>query len=280
MAIRLIAIDIDGTLLNSRGDIPDENRRAIEEAVHAGVEVLLVTGRAFHHAHPVAQALPDRIALIVSNGVLVKNSAGATLERRLLDRDAAREVISATRPVREGAAVIFDRTGDRQYLFENIDWRHPNRRRYYDCNHQFMTEVSPLEDGVTEDPAQVAFTGGVYDMRRLANYLRRQPIARALSITLTEYEARDFSLLDITTEGCSKGRTLSEWCTAQGIDAGEVMAVGDNLNDREMLEFAGVPVVMGNAVDELKLFGWHVTGGHDDAGLADAIRRLALSAKA
>ncbi len=143
-----------------------------------------------------------------------------------------------------------------------------------------MTEATPLEDNVTEDPAQVAFTGGVDEMRRLSDFLRQQPFSHNGSITLTEYADRDFSLLDVTGKGCSKGSTLAAWCAAQGIEPSEVMAVGDNLNDREMLAFAGVPVVMGNAVDELKSAGWHVTRGHDEAGLADAIRSIALSARA
>lgn len=276
MPIRLIAIDIDGTLLNSRGKIPVANRRAVDDAVGAGIDVLLATGRTFHHAKPVADVLSDQVVLIVSNGALVKDRGGATLDSRLLDRHTARQVIATTRPVRYGAALIFDRTGPRQYLFENIDWQRPNCRGYYARNRQFMTEVTPLESGLTEDPVQIAFTGGVRDMQRLADFLRQQPVARDLSITLTEYDDRDFSLLDVTVEGCSKGSSLASWCASRHIDATDVMAVGDNLNDREMLEFAGVPVVMGNAVEALKVLGWHVTSGYDDDGLAKAIRSFAL----
>lgn len=280
MPIRLIAIDIDGTLLDSRGRIPDENRRAIREAAAAGIAVLLVTGRAFHHAHPVATALSTDLALVVSNGALVKEIDGTTLDACLLDRRTAKAILEVTRPVRQGAAVIFDRADDRQYLYENIDWQHPNRRGYYARNRQFMTEAAPLEHCVTEDPAQVAFTGGVAEMRQLAAFLRAQPVSRDGSLTLTEYAARDFSLLDVTGRGCSKASALAAWCRTRGIAPGEVMAVGDNLNDLEMLEFAGLPVVMGNAVDELKKREWHETGHHDEAGLATAIRAMALSATA
>ena len=62
-----------------------------------------------------------------------------------------------------------------------------------------------------------------------------------------------------------------------GLSPGEVMAVGDNFNDLEMLEFAGTPVVMGNAVEELRGRGWHVTGHQNDAGVAQAIQRFVLS---
>ncbi len=277
MSIRLIAVDIDGTLVNSHGELPDANRAAIHDALADGLEIVLVTGRAFHHALPVAEALSDDLLLVVNNGALVKLRDGTTVDRRLLTRELAAEVLSGANPLREGAALIFDRLDSRQYVYERIEWQHPNRRAYYERNHSFMTELSPLEEALTEDPAQVAFTGSVVEMRRLAEHLRGQPVASRVSLTLTEYAKRDFSLLDVTVSGCSKGTALSEWADRRGISPAEVMAVGDNLNDREMLEFAGHPVVMGNAVKELKALGWPTTGTNDEAGLAVAIRALALS---
>jgi hypothetical protein len=273
MAIRLIAIDIDGTLLDSRGDLPDANRDAVRDALDAGVDVVLVTGRSFHHARPVGEALSSRVELIVSNGALMKRSDGRTRHRRLLDSAVARELIVEVRERRSGAALIFDREGPEQYIYEGIDWQHPNRCGYYAINRRFMSELSPLEAALTEPPLQLAFNGGVAEMRRLADRIRRLPVADQISITLTEYDARDFSLLDITVNGCSKGAMLATWTESLGVNTDEVMAVGDNLNDREMLELVGHPVVMENAVPELKLLGWPTTASHDEGGLAEAIRK-------
>ena len=100
---------------------------------------------------------------------------------------------------------------------------------------------------VDDDPVQVAFTGGVADMRVLAGRVRRLPCARTLTVTLTEYEQRDFSLLDVIAEGCSKGAALRDWAARRQVPQAAIMAVGDNLNDVDMLELAGHPVVMGNA---------------------------------
>jgi hydroxymethylpyrimidine pyrophosphatase-like HAD family hydrolase len=113
-------------------------------------------------------------------------------------------------------------------------------------------------------------------MRRLAAELRRLPTAHRFSVALTEYERRDFSLLDVNAAGCSKGATLALWVARTGVARGEVMAVGDNLNDLEMLGYAGTAVVMGNAVEVLKRPPFHVTGTNDENGLADAIRRWAF----
>lgn len=274
MPVRLIAIDIDGTLLDSRGRLPDINRDAVRSAVEAGVEVTLVTGRTFHHARPVGTALSDRVPLIVSNGALMKQTDGKTLHRQLLDPKVTKEIIVKVREHRSGAALIFDREGPGQYLFEGIDWQHPQRRRYYELNQQFMTEHSPLEDGLTERPLQLAFTGGLEEMRRLAVIVSHLDVADQVTVTLTEYEARDFSLLDITVRGCSKASMLTTWLEQRGIDPAEVMAVGDNLNDLEMLALVGHPIVMGNAVPTLMTSGWPTTAGHDAGGLAMAIRSV------
>jgi len=76
----------------------------------------------------------------------------------------------------------------------------------------------------------------------------------------------------VLPKGVTKGSTLAEWAARRGIAREDVMAIGDNFNDREMLEFAGVPVVMGNAIPELKSMGWPVTLSNDENGVAEAIR--------
>ncbi len=274
--IRLIAIDIDGTLIDGAGRLPDANRQAIHDAAARGVDVVLATGRSFHHAQPVARKLGTEVVLIVNNGALVKTAGGDTLATRLVPRPLARELIVSTRPARRGAALIFDRTDATQYLWERIDWSHPQRKWYYERNGTFMTEAPALEDALEDEPVQVAFTGGVAEMRALAGHVRTLPCARRLTLTLTEYEDRDFSLFDVTAEGCSKGAALADWAGRRQVRASEVMAVGDNLNDLEMLSFAGHPVVMGNAVPGLRRFGWPTTASHDEAGLARAIESRVL----
>jgi hydroxymethylpyrimidine pyrophosphatase-like HAD family hydrolase len=76
--------------------------------------------------------------------------------------------------------------------------------------------------------------------------------------------------------GCSKGTALRAWAERRGLRPQDIMAIGDNLNDLQMLEFAGTPVVMGNGLDELKSRGWAVTAHNDDAGVAQAIERFIL----
>lgn len=272
--VRLIGIDVDGTLLDSRGAIPETNRAAVHAAVAAGVHVALVTGRSYPSVRPLVEGLPGSMTLIVSNGAVERRMDGSTLARRLLSRQVARDVLAATTAHRSAAALVFDRDESRQILFETMDWTHPARHGYWARNRQLIDCATPLEDALTEDPIQVMFNGAVDEMGPLVE--RLEGTARDYAVALTEYRDRDFSLVDVTAPEATKGQALAARALELGVDAAEVMAVGDNFNDLGMLEFAGVPVVMGNAVEPLRLRGWHVAPSHDDAGLADAIRRLAL----
>jgi 5-amino-6-(5-phospho-D-ribitylamino)uracil phosphatase len=274
--IRLLAIDIDGTLLDSSGRIPEAHHGALADASAQGIAIALVTGRSYHFTRHIADALSLPLTLIVNNGAVVKQADGVTLMRRVLQRETARRVLAATRAFEESVAVVFDRQDERQIVFERMDWTHPHRRGYYERNKAFIAAVSPLSDALTEDPLEVMFNGGVAPMRVLAAALRALPSASQFSVALTEYEHRDFSLLDVNGAGCSKGSTLARWTGACGFTRDEVMAVGDNLNDLDMLEFAGTAVVMGNAAESLKARGFHLTGTNDEQGLATAIRGLAI----
>jgi Cof subfamily protein (haloacid dehalogenase superfamily) len=274
--IRLIGIDVDGTLLDSRGHLPDANREAIQDAVAAGIHIALVTGRSYPFARPVADTLPPSVTLIVSSGAVERTMTGAVLARRLLDRRVAEAVLDATRPYRDHTALIFDRDETNQIVFETMNWEHPGRKNYWLRNQHLIGQTVPLERALVEDPIEVMFNGAAASMRALTESLRSE--ARDCAVSLTEYVHRDFSLIDVTAPDATKGRALA-WRAGQlGLSREEVMAVGDNFNDLEMLEYAGTPVLMANAVEGMRRPGWHVTRHQDDAGLAYAIRQFALRA--
>lgn len=289
--IRLLALDIDGTLLDSHGHLPQANIDALARARDRGVEIALATGRRYDFARPVFEQLPAPLTLVLSNGAVVKTQDGVTLMRRLLPREIAREVLAAVPEHRHEAAVTFDRDGEAQIVYQAIDWDHPRHAKFFAANRPFLAEMNPIDQCLTEDPVQVMFSGGCAEMRVLFNRLREAagpaiPAPAAVvqeepghrySVALTEYEFRDFSLVDVMQGGCSKGSTLAQWARTQGYVREEIMAVGDNLNDIEMLEFAGRPVVMGNAIADLQGRGWAVTASNDEAGVARAVETFILA---
>jgi Cof subfamily protein (haloacid dehalogenase superfamily) len=276
MAVRLIALDIDGTLLDSRWQLPEANRAAIAEATRRGIEVALVTGRRYDFAMPVAHQLDCQLTLIVSNGALIRSKEGRTHLRHLLPKQTAAQVLHLTTEWREGAAVIFDRERENQLMLETLDPDDSLRYAYYSRNMEFIGLARPLESCLTEDPIQVMLSGRIAAMRKAEARLRAADFAEGFRLAVTSYERKDFAMIDVIPPGCSKGSSLAEWAALRGIAREEILAIGDNHNDLEMLRFAGIPVVMGNSVRELKNFGWHETGTNDENGVALAIEHFAF----
>jgi Cof subfamily protein (haloacid dehalogenase superfamily) len=276
MPVRLIALDIDGTLLDERSHLPAINRDAVAEAAARGIEIALVTGRRYDFATPIACQFPCQLTMIVNNGALVRSSAGETQLVHLLPRAIAERVLDESTAFRDLASVCFDRPRENQVFYERIDWEDPLRRGYFERNREYLAEMSPLRDCLTEDPIQVMFTGYVDQVRQVEKFLTALPFVSEYSIAMTLYDKRDFGLLDVVAAGCSKGATLAEWVRRRGWSRDDVMAIGDNLNDLEMLQYAGLPVVMGNSVPELKTLGWRETLSNDQGGVAAAIELYAF----
>jgi hydroxymethylpyrimidine pyrophosphatase-like HAD family hydrolase len=301
--IRLIALDIDGTLLDSQGQLPPRNLEALARVAAAGIEIVLATGRRYDFARPVFEQLPVPVTVIASNGAVIKGGNGATIIRHLLPREVAHSILAAVPHHRDTTALLFDREREGQIVYERVDWHHPRYRAFFRANRTVIAEIAPLERALTEDPLQVIFTGGCREMRRLFDKLRAlepdrtaapepstatdRPLAlvaepsrpavapqERYAVALTEYLHRDFSMVDVIRAGCSKGAALREWSERQRVPRDAIMAIGDNLNDLQMLEFAGRPVVMGNALDELKGRGWRGTATNDEAGVACAIDEI------
>jgi hypothetical protein len=276
MTVRLIALDIDGTLLDSRWQLPEANRTAIAEASRRGIEVALVTGRRYDFAMPVARKLDSPLTMIVNNGALIRSKEGRTHLRHLLPRSVSDRVLKLTKPWRDGAAVVFDRPRENQVMLEQLDPDDSLRYAYYARNKEFIGLAKPLETCLTEDPIQVMLSGNVAPMREAEAALRGASFAEEFTLAVTSYASKDFAMIDVIHPTCSKGSSLAEWAALCGFAREEVMAIGDNHNDLEMLSFAGIPVVMANSVPELKAFGWHETGTNDEGGVAAAIERFAL----
>lgn len=276
MPVRLIALDIDGTLLDGKWRVPAENCAAIAEATRRGVEVALVTGRRYDFALPVARLVDAPLTMIVNNGALVRSHDGRTHLRHLLARETARKVLEATRAWRSTTSVVFDRPREGQIYIESLEPDNAYRQAYYARNRDFIAQAVPLETCLVEDPLQVMLAGSLAPMCEVTAALRGLAFAADFYLATTIYEDKDFSMLDVLNPICTKGAALAEWAARRGYAREEILAIGDNHNDLEMLHFAGIPVVMENSVPELKAFGWHQTLSNEQAGVAAAIRRFVL----
>lgn len=276
MPIRLIAIDLDGTLLNSQSEISNANQEALRAAASRGVKVALVTGRRFHSARPLVASLPCTVTLVTSNGALIASLEGEAMHRDFLPPEVARAVLEATRPHRPYTAALFDIPGRGQIRMETDAAPDGPLAWYQAKSAPFLAFEPDLETALGPDLIQILFGGPPAKIEPIAALLDSSPLRSRLQPTWTKYLERDVCLLDIMNRGCTKGAALERLARRWGIASGEVMAIGDNLNDLEMLQFAGLPVVMGNRTPGLANNQWHVTLSNDEDGVARAIETLAL----
>jgi len=272
LPIRLLAIDIDGTLLNPTFQISDADLAAIRRTHQLGIEVILVTGRRHTFALPIAQSLGFDFWLISSNGAVTRSLKGETFHRDLLPASTCRKLCEGMREFRGNTVITFDTEAKGAIVLERMDELGASIQRWLEKNLSYIDFVVPLEDSLTTDPVQAMFCGTIARMHQALAALA----ASGLDITVlrTEYPVRDLSIVDVLNQGCSKGHALERWANYRGITREQVMAIGDNYNDIEMLAFAGRPFIMGNASEELRRNGWPVTLRNDQNGVAAAIEQV------
>ena len=274
-SIRLLATDIDGTLLNPQFQISDGDLVALRRAHEAGVEIVLVTGRRHTFALPIAKQLGFDLWLISSNGAVTRSLSGDTFHRDMMPRETCRRLCSAMQEFRGNTVLTFDKETKGAIVLERLDELGVSIRRWLEKNMEFIEFIVPIENALVTDPVQAMFCGTMERMSSALQVLGQARMDGLVTILRTEYPQRDLSMIDVLNAGCSKGHALARWAAYRGYRREEVMAVGDNHNDIEMLEFAGHPVIMGNACEELRARGWRVTRGNHECGVAAAVE-LAL----
>ncbi|GAC1429097.1 MAG: Cof-type HAD-IIB family hydrolase [Terriglobales bacterium] len=273
--IRLLAIDIDGTLLNPEFQISATDLSAVRRAHEEGVEVILVTGRRHAFARPIAEQLGFDMWLISSNGAITRSLAGETFHRDMLPLETCRRVCSTMRDFRGQTVLTFDIERKGAIVIEHMEELNTSIRRWLEKNQQFINFVVPIEDALdADDPVQAMFCGSMDRMRVALAKLSTPELQGQITFLRTEYPHRDLSMIDVINQGCSKGHALERWARHRNIPRSEIMALGDNHNDVEMLAFAGMPFIMGNACEELRNRGWTVTLGNDQNGVAAALHKV------
>jgi Cof subfamily protein (haloacid dehalogenase superfamily) len=269
-----LASDIDGTLLNPQFQISDDDLTALRNAHAAGIEIVLVTGRRHTFALPIAQQLGFDLWLISSNGAVTRSLAGETFHRDLMPREICRELCGAMQDFRGNTVLTFDKETKGAIVLEHLDDLNASIRRWLEKNMAYIEFVVPIENALINDPVQAMFCGSMARMSETLRALEISGMGNRVTILRTEYPNRDLSMIDVLNTGCSKGNALERWAAHRGFRREEVMAIGDNHNDVEMLEFAGHPVIMGNACEELRGRGWSVTLGNDQCGVAAAVAEV------
>lgn len=267
---------MDGTLLPTFAQaLTPRVARALKAAEEAGITVAIATGRRVAYTTPLLEGLglSAEMPLITSNGAVTRTLGGEPIGRFHLPSATARGLCGVLRPF--GVVVFtFDHPGRGELVLEDMDHAQGRINLWVEANRKAIEVVKPLEGALRdgEDPIQGMAAGGLLQMRKAEQAVKASAWGESCVCMKTEYPGRDLSILDLLPVGVSKGAALQNLAARLGVERKEVMAIGDNWNDVEMLEWAGQAWLMGNAARELrtlaKMRGWRQAPPNDEDGVA------------
>jgi Cof subfamily protein (haloacid dehalogenase superfamily) len=274
MSYRLLALDVDGTILDPAGNLRPAVKQAIASARQRGIRVVLCTGRRFRTALPIAQALQLETPLVVHNGALVKDPATAeTLHQTVLHPTGYQQAADRLRRLSVPMLYVDAFNEDVDILTEDMQRAHPFQQEYLTDN---LAHCRIVED-LNTPPAY-----GVVMMSIMAEVAHLQPLRSQLTETLgasaylhllinKNYQGH---ILEVLPPNVSKWNALRQLAEDEGVAAESIVAVGDDENDMQMIQHAGLGIAMGNAPEKVKTVADHVTGTNAEDGLAQAIERF------
>ena len=298
MPPRLIAIDLDGTLLNSSSRVSPRNLAALHLAESAGIEVVISTGRRHSFAMHVLRdlGLHPAAAVVSSNGTVIRTIDAQLLRRTHLPLSTARWLCSHLNDYRNTLVLTFDLTDPTgedargALVVEHLDDLHASIGRWMRANQPYIASVTRLEDSLLpapnqNPPIQMMLCGPIERMRQAETHLMLHSLVTAVgdlhtptaevALHRTTYPEIDLTILDILPAGCSKASALEHLIQLRGLTSADILAIGDNWNDVAMLRLAGQAALMSNAPDDLKTLaatsGWTLAPSNDEDGVAIAI---------
>lgn len=268
MRIRLVALDLDNTLLDSTHRIPPENAAALEAARAAGVQVVLASARPPRSMRRYHEEIGLTTPVVAHNGALIYDlQARAALRHTPIPLPIAREVVSFLRTADPGLNITLECEDVWHIDTFGDDLRQVVEEYGIEPPHGVGTVDRVLAEGSAV--TKILFTSAHLGEAELAELDRR------LGPDVCAVRTSDL-LVEIMAAGVSKAAGVAWVADRLGISAAETLAMGDNYNDVALLEWAGLGIAMGNAPETVRHAADAVTLTHDEAGVAAAIRRYVL----
>jgi len=275
MNLRLLALDLDGTLLDPYGKLTPSVRDAVRRATQReGLRVVLCTGRRFRTALPHAQALGLTGAIVVNNGAIVKDLAsGETIQHAYLPASEFEEVIGHVRT--HGPPLVYLDTYREgvDIWTERRDQAHAFQREYLADQGTFVTLV---DDVARADREHVIMVSTMADAESLAELRRRAHERFGARIQTHSLINKNYQgqILEFLSPGAGKWPALERLAATWGIAPSEIAAVGDDVNDAELLRSVGLGIAMGNALPEVRAAARRVVRGNAEGGAVEALEQI------
>ncbi|KGJ48524.1 hydrolase [Clostridium sp. NCR] len=275
MAIKLICIDMDGTLLIDQQNVSEENKRAIKEAVSRGVHVAITTGRVYNCAKLYSDEIGLKTPIIASNGAFIGGSNGETIYNNPLSSNEIKNFLNLTRQYRllsylTGNFGIVSTTE----LPDNHIYKVLNKRLKDEEKIKFEV-IDNIDNAFKLYPNQL-LKGVCIEKNNISNLMKVKKELKRLNPELEIVSSWDDNF-EIMKKGSSKGEAVAQLAKYFNLERDEVMCIGDSENDLSMIEYAGIGVAMGNAIDIVKQSAQYITLPNTESGVAKAIEKFVLS---
>lgn len=261
---KLIAVDIDGTLLNSNSKLTERTKRALQRAMDQGIHVITATGRMYPSALPFVREIGMTSPCVFYNGAAIRNPVtGGSVFEKSLGVDLTRDVIRFYHDHGWYVQIYYN---DQLYVMDSTD----TKCKYYES----IVKVKAIPMGVDFWDWDVDATKllGIALDEKTFQYMTRVvkgKFSHRLHATTTWG-----SFVEMVNSEVNKAYGVDMAAKILGIDRSEVMVFGDSNNDKEMLEWAGCGVAMGNALPYLKELADEVAPSNDEDGIAQVVERF------
>ena len=278
--IKIIALDLDGTLLDSQKRLSDGNRAALEEAAAKGVLIVPTTGRFFGMMPQAIRDLPFvRYAITINGAQVYDRETGTAIVREEIPLDMALDIMRLL----DGYDVIYDcYRSNWGWMTESLQ----NKAEDYATDAHYVKMVREFRNPVPELKAYLESTASEGDVQKVMLFARNTPGSEAVTKAIAEAVRERFpqikatsstwNNLELNIATAHKGNSLRRFAEHLGYALDNCMAIGDGMNDLSMIEAAGLGVAMSNAHPLVIAAADHVTASNDEDGVAKAIRDFAL----
>lgn len=284
---RLIVTDMDGTFLNSYGNIPAENLQAVKKAESMGIEFAIVTGRPYSAVKRLLKTNKIRCAVIGCNGAQVTDADGRLVRSHYINKESLLKVMRLaqdrniyyqiydnnciyTRSIIQAIRMI------KRYSPKSVKGHFSFKSVLGGLKRIFFNEIRLKPDIISFASEE----GREFYKVQIAS-LNRQELERLhkdlMDVPDIDITSSNYFNIEVGPKGVTKGTALRELAEEIGVPREEIIAMGDNLNDLPMLEYAGCGVAMGNGETEVREKADFITRANDDLGVAYAIEKLVFN---
>lgn len=269
MKYKVLITDMDGTLLDEKVQITEKTKKALNLAYERGVKIIFATGRLYSSAYKYAEEFDFPIPIISSNGAVIIDGDGEKIYENTLE---GKKVVEAVKIMEKAGLYHHLYTEDTVYGRE-IDI--PFLKRYY-SDRKGNLAVKTVEYRDIEE----VLSEGIKFSKILAssqNYSELDILEEELKeISNIELTKSWIDNVEVMNKGVSKGKAIEQYCKIKGISLEEIIAIGDNENDIPMIQYAGLGVAMGNAVDSVKEVADVITETNGREGIVKVVNDYIL----